>query len=108
MLDNDLKLQLKHILWRHKGKNQAITASELCRLIEQPDRTVRLIIRELRSDLFPVLSSGRGYYLPSNRAELDQCVASMKSRLIEDAKTRRDILKAGALYLKPAKQGVLI
>jgi len=108
MPDNQLKLQLKDILLRHEGKHQAITSGVLCRLLEQPDRTVRLVIRELRADLFPVLSSGEGYFLPANWNELNQCVASMRSRLIEDAKTRRDILKAGALYLKPAKQGVLL
>lgn len=108
MTDNLLKLQLKNILLRHEGEKRAITSAELCLLLKHPDRTVRLLIRELRADLFPILSSGRGYYLPISWDELNQCVASLRSRLIEDAKTRRDILKAGALYLKPAQQGLLM
>lgn len=108
MPDNEFKLQLKDILLRHEGENQAITSARLCHLVGYPDRTVRKVIRELRAERFPVLSSGKGFYLPVNRDELDQCLASMRSRLIEDAKTRRDIRIAGGLYLTPARQGRLI
>ena len=108
MSENGLKPQLKNILERHAGRCRAITARELCLLLGQPDRTVRLVIRELRKEGFPVLSSGEGYYLPSTWDELDRWARSMRSRLIEDALTRTDVLTGGVLFLKPAKQARLL
>lgn len=107
-MNNDLKAQLKNILSRHEGRDNAITSRELSQVTGEPDRTIRLAIRELRADSLPVLSSGEGYFLPVNWAEVMECAASMKSRLIEDAKTRRDILRSATFYLTPAKQGRLI
>jgi len=104
----NLKAEIKNILLRHEGQAQAIKSKELCLLLTLPDRQVRLLIRELRSDGLPVLSSGEGYYMPSNWDELRECLASMRSRLIEDALTRRDIKVYGERYLTPAEQGRLI
>ena len=103
-----IKQELKTILLRHEGKEQAITSRELCLLLGLQDRALRLFIRDLREELVPILSSGEGYYLPANRDEVNQCLASMRSRLIADAITRRYIKKAAALYLTPAEQGVLM
>ena len=102
-----LKDQLKAILSRHEGRSQAITSRELSGVTGQPDRTIRLAIRELRREKFPILSSTEfpaGYYLPNNRGELGECLSSLRSRLIEDAKTRRDIKVGGDCYLTPAEQ----
>ena len=108
MNQSDLKAQLKSILLRHEGQTQAIKSKELCFLLGIPDRQVRLIIRELRFDGVPVLSSGEGYYMPGNWNELRECLASMRGRLIQDALTRRDIKVYGERYLTPAEQGRLI
>ena len=108
MNTDDLKVQLKSILLRHEGEARAIKAKELCLLLELPDRQVRLLIREFRSDGLPVLSSGEGYFMPSNWDELRDCLASMRSRLIADAWTRRDIKVHGERYLTPAEQGRMI
>jgi len=68
-------------------------------------------IRELRSEGFPVLSASTppaGFYLPATRRELDECLASLRSRLIEDARTRRDLKIHGGNWLIPASQGRLM
>ena len=103
-----MKDELKGILLRHEGQERAIKSKELCALLNMPDRQVRLLIRDLRADGVPILSSGAGYYLPGNWDELRECLASMRNRLIADALTRRDIKVYGERYLTPAKQGVLI
>lgn len=105
MTNEEFKVELKNILLRHEGKDRAIKSNELCLLLELPDRQVRLLIRELRSDGLPVLSSGEGYFMPINQDELRYCLASMRSRLIQDALTRRDIKVYGERYLTPAEQG---
>ena len=99
---------LKGILLRHEGISQAIKSKELCSLLGLPDRQVRLIIRDLRADGVPVLSSGEGYYMPGSWDELRECLASMRGRLIADAVTRRDIKIYGERWLTPAEQGRLI
>ena len=104
---NKLKAQLESILLRHEGQASAIKSKELCFLLGLPDRQVRLLIRELRKDGLPVLSSGEGYFMPSNWDELRECLASMRGRLIADALTRRDIKIYGERYLTPAEQGRL-
>ena len=108
---NDFKTQIKEILQRHEGRDRAITARGLSDITGQPDRRVRLVIRELIKEGMPILSSTEspaGYFLPSNWHELNECAASLRGRLIEDAKRRRDLLRAGALYLKPAEQRKLL
>ena len=47
---NNLKPRLKHILERHEGRLQAITSRELSQITGEPDRKVRLVIRELISE----------------------------------------------------------
>lgn len=104
MNNGEFKKRLSGILLRHEGEARAIKSKEMCLILELPDRQVRLLIRELRSDGLPVLSSGEGYYMPSNWDELRDCLASMRSRLIADALTRRDIKVYGERYLTPAEQ----
>lgn len=102
-----LQTELRDTLSSHQGPAQAITAGELARLFDKSDRVIRLAIRELRRDT-PILSSGTGFFMPSNRAEVNECLASLRGRLIEDAKTRRDIKVNAALYFTPAHQERLL
>lgn len=106
-----MKLRLRRILEKHWGRAQAITSRELSALTGADDRKIRLAIRELIAGGLPVLSSSTlpaGYFLPSTRAELDECLASLKGRLIEDARRRRDLKVHGGNWLLPAEQGKLL
>lgn len=110
-MTDELKDKLKRILANHEGRYRAITSRGLSSLTGSDDRQIRLAIRELRADGFPVLSSSAapaGFYLPLNRSELEEFLASMRARLIEDARTRRDVKKYGDYWLTPAEQGRLI
>mgnify|MGYP001203862795 CR=1 FL=1 len=104
----DLRTELHNILLRHEGPERAITGRELAGMFGfKSDRIIRLAIRELRRNT-PILSDGNGFFMPTNRDQVNQCLASLRSRLIEDAKTRRDIKVAASLYFTPAEQGRLI
>jgi hypothetical protein len=102
-----LQTDLKAILLRHEGPANAITAGELALICGKSDRVIRLAIRELRRDT-PILSSGTGFFMPTSRDQVEYCLASLRSRLIEDSKTRRDIKVSAALYFTPARQERLL
>ena len=107
----DLKRELRLILNRHEGRGKAITSRELSLLTGEPERKVRLVIRELRAEHFPVLSATdfpAGYFMPLTKEEVDACLAQNKSRLIEDAKVIKDIKVGAALWLAPAVQAKML
>ena len=107
----DLKQQLKGILERHEGRASAITSRVLSQLTGEPDRKVRLVIRELISEGLPVASSTEspaGYFLATTRKEAEGYAQSIRGRLIEDALRRRDFRRAADMHLTPASQGRLV
>lgn len=107
----DLKTRLRIILLRHEGKSRAITGQELASMVGyHDDRRIRLVIREIIAEGLPVASSTEtpaGYFVVNTHQEAEQYAASIRSRLIEDAKRRRDFRRAADLYLMPAQQGKL-
>ena len=112
MQNGDFKSRLKNILKHHEGRGRAITGKELAGMLGQrDDRKVRLVIRELIAEGLPVISateSPAGYYLAASINEVREYADGLRSRLIEDARRRRDVLIAGNRYLTPAEQGRLI
>ena len=112
----DLKSRVLAILEHHKGRADAITSYDLAEAVDLPrtravQRKLQLIIRELRKEGRPVLATCRapyGYYYASTWAEVQDCLASLKSRLCEDALTRRDIKVASGLYFEGARRVKLL
>jgi len=106
------KDDLKNILLRHEGQNQAITGRELASIFWlKDDRQIRLTIRELITEGIPIASSTEapaGYFLVANRKEAEQYALSVRGRLINDALRRRDFRRAADQWLTPAEQGKLI
>lgn len=108
LTNGQLKEHLKIIFNNHEGRANAITSRKLSILTGAPDRTIRLCIRELISENMPILSATEnppGYFLPISMNEVRKYAASLRDRLIEDARRRRDVIRGGDLYLKPASQG---
>ena len=112
MNSDALKRRLRSIFQAHEGKARAITGRELASLFgHRNDRRVRLVIRELITDGLPIASSTEpplGYFITTSRQEADEYAASIRNRLIEDARRRRDFRRAADCYLAPAEQGRLI
>ena len=109
---NDVKPRLKFILEHHQGRSSAITRRELRRILDyHDDRKMRLIKDELVKEGLPVLSFTNppaGYCLPTNWKELSDGLEVLRSYIVDLCILRANLKKAGALYLKPAKQGKLI
>ena len=88
------------------GAENAILSLDLAEAVDLPrtraiQRKLQIIIRELRHENQPILSQcvpPYGYYWPASWLEVQTFRASMKSRLIQDALTLRDV-KIGAGYL---------
>lgn len=109
----DLKAQVLSILERHEGIENAVMSLDLAEYVglervKNSQRKLQIIIRELRKEGKPVLSNGDGYYFPATWAEVVGCLDSLKSRLIEDAKTRRDIKKGAAEWFAGAERARLL
>jgi len=105
----DIKTELRRILERHQGRDQAVTGMELAkRLGHRNDREIRQVIRELIAEGLPVASCGAGYFLATSYAEAREYADSLKGRLIEDALRRRDFRRAADCHLRLATQRRLI
>jgi len=105
-----VKTELRKILERHEGRDCAITGIELAkRLNQRDDRKIRLIILELIEDGFPVASTTKqpaGFFIPVSYQEAREYEATLKSRLIADARRKKYFRRAADCHLRPATQGV--
>jgi hypothetical protein len=107
-----MKGELRSILLRHEGREQAITGKQLADLLGyKDDRVIREAIAELINEGLPVAAScsgSMGYFVVNNRQESDEYAQSLKSRLIADAIRRRNFRRAADQFLTPAVQERLI
>jgi len=69
-----------------KGRDNAISRSDLCSLMQTSDRVVRSMIEELRNDGELIISrtNGKGYFypLPHEISDVEAFEKSMNSRAI--------------------------
>ena len=89
--------EIKEILEKNRGKNNQISAGEIGRRIGiDEDAThvqVRgLILQTIQQYKLPVAGGNRGYYLISNREELDEYFNSIDSR-IQEMEKRKDLVQ---------------
>lgn len=106
------KEELKRLLELHDSRFLAIPRREIKRILGyQNGRKLRLIIHELRTEGLPVMFSTdnpMGYWLPGNRAELDEGLRKWVSYLKELGKDYRMTRLAGERWLLPATQRNLL
>ena len=83
-----------------QGVSDFITDEEIASMMGQDpkkfERTVRLIIRDLRRQGHPIVSeSGKGYRFPRSKDEVDATVADLRSRA-SDMRETAEAMEAGA------------
>ena len=109
---DELKESVKQLLANHQGHGKAIKGAEIAIILGQnDDRYIRLSIRELIAEGYPIASSvlkPYGYFLVESRAEAIEYQQSLKNRLIEDALRLRDFRRGAGCRLAKTVQGVLI
>lgn len=81
--------EIKDIL-RH-GENNARTARECADALNMDVRKFQAAVAAARIDGYPILSSGVGFYLPGDDAEVTRFVKQMKSRAREILKAARGV-----------------
>lgn len=66
------------------GTDHGVHLSDLVKLTDLPERTVRQMIHQERRKHIPILSNNKdGYYLPGSEHEKDDCVRSLRKRAAE-------------------------
>ena len=112
MSDKDLKLALVRILLQHQGRTKAIRGSELAQMMGfKNDRAVRLAIRDLIADGYPIASTTQepaGYFIAASLEEANEYMDDLKGRLIQDALRRRDFKLSMGWLTDRVVQGKLI
>lgn len=107
-IETTLTEQVMVILRGHYGHAHPVKGREIAtKLGLKTDRPVRLAIRELIAQGIPIASSvvtPLGYYLVETYAETREYLAVLRSRLIEDAKRRRDFKRGAGLYFDKTVQ----
>ena len=95
-----LERRILEILQAHKGKDKAITATELQLRVMASTRTIRAVIATLVTEhRVPVASTVHppyGFYLITNAEEAKECLAQYWSRVEEMAKRAKilaDVVK---------------
>lgn len=93
------------ILSHHRGRQCPISGQAIAhQLNEHTDRKVRLSIRRLITLGYPIASATEappGYYIAETREEVNQYAQSLRDRLIQDARRRRDFLRAAKTKVEP-------
>jgi len=90
-----------------KGRHNAKTGKQLVRLCDngvKNDRHIRLAIRDLIDDGYPIASSTEapyGFFIAETKEEVLKYAGGLRGRLIEDAIRRRNFLRASREILQP-------
>lgn len=103
MADKEIQADIFSLL--KYGKENAITGEALAKLLGfHGDRAIRLAIRELIAGRVAVASSVNppfGYFIANTPEEVNEYLAVMKGRLVNDAYRRRDFKRASRVILDP-------
>lgn len=104
------KEELKRLLIQRLryGKASAITGKELSHHLDGTgdDRRIRLVIRSLIKDGYPIASSTNppvGFFLTTTPEEAKKYIQDLRNRILEDARRLRDYKIATKNILKPGQ-----
>lgn len=87
------KTALQIVLERHIGRERGVTAAALAAALDCPERLVRELVTELRTDGLAVCGHpATGYFIAATREELEETCAFLRARamhsLVLEAKLR--------------------
>ena len=107
----ELQAGMRHILIMHRGRERAISADELSRLFNLPDRIIRKSIEQLITDHFPVCSvtsEPAGYFFPATVDEAREYTKSLQKRACRIFVRKRNIIRDVARYYEKARQEAMV
>lgn len=71
----------KYIMAHSNGKKAPICGSELAVGFCTSQVSIRKLINEARSIGDPICSCGKGYYIPSDKSEIEETIESIQGRI---------------------------
>ena len=96
-------LVLRHI---PRGRANARQVKGVARLTGIPARVVQRLVEVLRAKGAPIASAVHppcGYYIPWDRAEAEECLAQLGSRLAAQGQTYKSLERAFEVYRRPTQ-----
>jgi len=97
-MGKDKKLsEIKEIIKKHKGKGKQISAGKIAEMLnlKQEDTHVEpraLILETIKQYRIPIAGGSKGYYLITNKVELEEYTKSLEKR-IKNIKNRKRIVE---------------
>ena len=87
------KQRLEHVLLTQAyGYDDRTSGADLAEYTPVSESTVRDLIGELRAEGTPVYSFGDGYFVVSNRAELERCLSAINDEIETRIQTRERLI----------------
>lgn len=83
---------LMSVLKEHEGRDSAITAKHLARMLGTNERTIRQLVADLRAEgklIASTVYEPCGFFVPATRAEADECSRHLWSRVRKIAEIAR-------------------
>ena len=104
-MKSQLLRKIKEILEKHKGKNNQISSGEIAKKLnlKQEDTHVeprKYILETIKKYKIPIAGRSKGYYLLSNREELEEYLKSLDNRIEEVKKRKQKVITAFQQYYK--------
>jgi hypothetical protein len=82
------------VIWRHRGRANAISAAHLTKITGKDDRTVRAIVEQLViTHRILIGGSSAGYYIIVDAADLEADVARRKAQIFATWRRLRVLLE---------------
>jgi len=80
------------LLTQAYGYDDRTSGADLAEYTPVSESTVRDLIGELRAEGVPVYSLGDGYFVVSNRAELERCLTAINDEIETRVQTRERLI----------------
>ena len=80
------------LLTQAYGYDDRMSGADLAEFTPVSESTVRDLIGELRAEGTPVYSFGSGYFVVSNRAELERCLEAINDEIQTRIETRENLI----------------
>lgn len=71
----------QYIMKHSNGKKSPVCGSTIAAVFSMPQAAVRKLINEARSAGDPICSCGKGYYIPTDKSEIEETINSIEGRI---------------------------
>lgn len=108
-VDPEIKAEVRDILTEHRGKDNAITSTDLLEMVDMEDAEGNPRIREVITELIfedevPIASYNKGYFLIEAEEELDEYLEHLEKRIMGHTERKLVIRRAAEEWDGPIEE----